>query len=115
MNNYTIVIVISSDEKNSKYSTPINTLPGNMVGRLDLSDSSVEAWRGSEADLSSTSASTFETLDSPKKVNFARKENDQEGASTVEQSPMDKDIQKKKNMRSRSALVKYSHYSRHQN
>ena len=34
-----------------------------MVGRLNLSDSSVEVWRGSEADLNSTqeSVSTFES------------------------------------------------------
>ena len=41
-----------------------------MVGKLDLSDSSVEVWRGSEADLntSSTSVSTFESEASPRKL-----------------------------------------------
>ena len=40
---------------------PIRTLPVNMVGRLNLSDSSVEVWRGSEASLNSTQTwiSTF--------------------------------------------------------
>ena len=48
MDNYALVIDISSDEENQRYSTPIKTLPVNMVGRLNLSDSSVEVWRGSE-------------------------------------------------------------------
>ena len=63
MDNYALVIDISSDEENHRYSTPIKTLPLNMVGRLNLSDSSVEVWRGSEADLNSTqeSVSTFES------------------------------------------------------
>ena len=43
MNNYALVIDISSDEENQRYSTPIKTLPLNMVGRQDLSDSSVES------------------------------------------------------------------------
>ena len=63
MDNYALVIDISSDEEKHRYSTPIKTLPVNMVGRLNLSDSSVEVWRGSEADLNSTqeSVSTFES------------------------------------------------------
>ena len=63
MDNYALVIDISSDKENHRYSTPIKTLPINMVGRLNLSDSSVEVWRGSEADLNSTreSVSTFES------------------------------------------------------
>ena len=63
MDNYALVIDISSDKENHRYSTPIKTLPVNMVGRLNLSDSSVEVWRGSEADLNSTreSVSTFES------------------------------------------------------
>ena len=63
MDNYALVIDISSDEENQRYSTPIKTLPVNMVGRLNLSDSSVKVWRGSEADLNSTqeSVSTFES------------------------------------------------------
>ena len=91
MKNYALVIDISSDEESDRYSSAIKTLHTNMVGRLNLSNSSVEVWAGSEADLSSTSASTFETLDSPKKVNFAQKENDEKGAFRVEQSPMDTD------------------------
>ena len=63
MGNYGLVIDISSDEENDRYSTPIKTLPVHLVGRLNLSDSSVEVWRGSEADLELTreSASTFES------------------------------------------------------
>ena len=63
MDNYTLVIDISSDEENKRYSTPIKTLPVNLLGRLNLSDSPVEVWRGSEADFESTgeSASTFES------------------------------------------------------
>ena len=63
MDNYALVIDISSDEENHRYSTPINSLPLNMVGRLNLSDSSVEVRRGSEADLNPTQepVSTFES------------------------------------------------------
>ena len=63
IDNYALVIDISSDEENHRYSTPIKSLPVNMVGRLNLSDSSVEVWRRSEADLNSTqeSASTFKS------------------------------------------------------
>ena len=63
MDKNALVIDISSDEENHRYSTPIKTLPVNLVGRLNLSDFSVEVWRGSEADLDSTqeSASTFES------------------------------------------------------
>ena len=41
-----------------------------MVGRINLSDSSVEVWGGSEADLysSSTSISTFESEASPREL-----------------------------------------------
>ena len=70
MNNYTLVIDISSDKENQRSSTPTEMLPFNMVGRLDLSDSSEEVWNGSEADLntSSTSVSTFESEASPRKL-----------------------------------------------
>ena len=70
MDNYALVIDISSDKENQRYSNPIKTLPVNMVGTLKLSDSSVEVWRGSEADLDSStfSASTFESGCSPKKI-----------------------------------------------
>ena len=47
MDNYALVIDISSDEENHRYSTPIKTLPVNMVGRLNLRDFSVEVWQGS--------------------------------------------------------------------
>ena len=58
MDNYALVIDISSDEENIRYSTPIKTLPVKIV---NLSDSSVEVWRGSEAspNSSQTSTSTF--------------------------------------------------------
>ena len=61
MDNYALVIEISSEEENHRYSTPIKTLLVNMVGRLNLSDSSVEVWRKSEADRNSSheSVSTF--------------------------------------------------------
>ena len=73
MDNYTLVIDISSDEENQRYSTPIKTLPVNMIRTLNLSDSSVEVWRGSEADLdlSTFSASTFESGCSPKKIKIS--------------------------------------------
>ena len=47
---------------------------GNMVGRLDLSDSSVEVWRGSEVDLDSTatSISSFESEASLRKWGIAK-------------------------------------------
>ena len=50
MNGYSLVIDISSDEENIKNSTSIKTLRLNMVGRLNITDSSFEAWGGSEAD-----------------------------------------------------------------
>ena len=55
MNSYSLVIVISSDEENAKTSTPLKTLPLNMIG--SLSDSSIEVYRGSDAELVSTSES----------------------------------------------------------
>ena len=61
MDNYALVIDMSSDEENDRYSTTIKTLPVNMVGRLNFCDSSLKAWRGNEASLNSsrTSVSTF--------------------------------------------------------
>ena len=64
MNNYSLVIDISSDEEANKTSTPIKTLPLNMVGYL--SDSSIEVYRGSDAEMVSTSESP-ETASTPKK------------------------------------------------
>ena len=52
MNGYTLVIDISSDEEINKTSTPLKTRPPNMVGYM--SDSSVEVYRGSDAELNST-------------------------------------------------------------
>ena len=75
MDNYALVIDISSDEENNRYSTPIKTLPNYMVGRLDLSDTSTEVHPGSERELngsfvnlnlSNVSASTFEFGPSPR-------------------------------------------------
>ena len=64
MNSYSLVIDISSDEENAKTSTPLKTLPLNMIG--SLSDSSTEVYRGSDAELVSTSESP-ETAPTPKK------------------------------------------------
>ena len=64
MNSYSLVIDISSDEENAKTSTPLKTLPLNMIG--SLRDSSIEVYRGSDAELVSTSESP-ETEPTPKK------------------------------------------------
>ena len=61
MNGNPLVIEIFSDEENNRCSTPLKRLPLNMVGTL--SDSSVEVWRGSDAELDST----FESDCTPKK------------------------------------------------
>ena len=52
MNSYSLVIDISSDEENAITSTPLKSLPLNMIG--SLSDSSIEVYRGSDAELDST-------------------------------------------------------------
>ena len=62
MSGYPLVIDISLDEENNRCSTPLKPLLLNMVGTL--SDSSVEVWRGSDADLDST----FESDCSPSKI-----------------------------------------------
>ena len=64
-----------------------------MVGRMDRSDLSVEVWRGSEAELilSSSSASTFESLDSSRRVNFAPVKSNEDEPFLVEQPSMDTD------------------------
>ena len=64
-----------------------------MVGRLDWSDSSMEVCRGSEAELNSsiTSTSTFESLGSPRRVHFSKRESYREDAFVVEQPPTDDD------------------------
>ena len=73
MNGYSLVIDISSDEE--KTSTPFKTVPVNMVGKLNTSDSSLEAWRSSDADLVSTfesDCSTRKPEPTPKKKKFTR-------------------------------------------
>ena len=55
MNGYSLVIDISSDEDNNRCSTPLKALPLNTISTL--SDSSTEAFRGSEAGTDSTSES----------------------------------------------------------
>ena len=69
MNGYSLVIDISSDDEIVKTNTPIKTLPVNMVGRLNLSDSSTEVFRGSDAEI----FSTFESESSPKKIRLSLK------------------------------------------
>ena len=64
MNGYSLVIDISSDEENTRHSTPIKTLLLNLVRTPNISDSSTEVYRGSDAELNSI----FETECSPKRV-----------------------------------------------
>ena len=73
MNGYSLVIDISSDE--GMTSTPIKTVPVNMVGKLNISDSSLEAWRSTDAELNSTFESDRDakkTEPTPKKKKFAK-------------------------------------------
>ena len=63
MNGYDLVIDISSDEERT--STPIKSLPMNMVGRV--SDSSTEVYRGSDPDLNSSFESHEKAPSLPKK------------------------------------------------
>ena len=81
MSNYELVIDISSDEEENevRQSTPIKTLPLNGITVLSLSEASLEATKGSAEEmmdsinslnLSGISASTFETIGSPRKTNF---------------------------------------------
>ena len=67
MAGFSLVIDISSDEENTRYSTPLKTLPVNMVGRLDLSDSSTEVYRGSDVELDSIPESPAKETPTPKK------------------------------------------------
>ena len=67
MNGYSLVIGISSDEENVRRSTPIKTLPVNMVGKANPSDSSTEVYRGSDPELDST----FDSGCSPKKLKIS--------------------------------------------
>ena len=73
MNGFSLVIDISSDE--GMTSTPIKTVPVNMVGKLNISDSSLEAWRSTDAELDSTFESGYgvrKTEPNPKKKMLAR-------------------------------------------
>ena len=63
----------------ARQSTPIKITPVNVITTLDLSGSSLEATKGSaeelmssinELNLSNISASTFETIGSPRKITF---------------------------------------------
>ena len=63
MNGYSLVIDIS-DEENTRTSTPIKTLPLNLIRTLNISDSSTEVYRGSDAELETTG----ESLCSPKRA-----------------------------------------------
>ena len=67
MNGYSLVIGISSDEENVRRSTPIKTLPVNMVGKANPSDASTEVYRGSDPELDST----FDSGCSPKKLKIS--------------------------------------------
>ena len=67
MNGYSLVIDISSDEDNLRHSTPIKTLPLNLIRTLNISDSSTEVYRGSEAELDST----WESECSPTRVKLS--------------------------------------------
>ena len=64
MDGYALVIDISSDEESTRTSTPIKTLPLNLIRTLNISDSSTEVYRGSDAELESTG----ESVCSPKKA-----------------------------------------------
>ena len=83
MENFDLVIDISSDEdergNNVRQSTPIKTLPLNVIGTLDLSEASLEATKGSTEEMTSSinslnlsniSASTFETVGTPRKITY---------------------------------------------
>ena len=73
MNGYSLVLDISSDE--GMTSTPIKTVPVNMVGKLNISDSSLEAWRSTDAELDSTFKSDCgvrKTEHTPMKKKLAR-------------------------------------------
>ena len=69
MAGYSLVIDISSDKENMRHSTPIKTLPLNLIRTLNISDSSTEVYRGSEAELDST----WESECSPKRIRLSHK------------------------------------------
>ena len=66
MNGYDLVIDISSDEERT--STPIKSLPLNMVGRV--SDSSTEVYRGSDPDPNFSFESPEKAPSLPKRKNL---------------------------------------------
>ena len=83
MDNYALVIDISSDEEEqrpmTRQSTPMRAVPVNVIATLDLSGSSLEATKGrtedlmssvNELNLSNISASTLETIGSPRRITF---------------------------------------------
>ena len=83
MDNYALVIDISSGVEEqrtmARQSTPFKVAPVNVITTLDLSGSSLEATKGSaeelmssinELNLSNISASTFDTIGSPRKIPF---------------------------------------------
>ena len=92
MDNYALVIDISSDEEVNRYGAPIKTLPVNMVGMLSLSDSSVEVWRGSEADLEfwQTSISTFNS--EPKEVFVVKRQKGNDSDDCYEEPDSSRDM-----------------------
>ena len=67
VNRYSLVIDISSDEEDNRHSTLIKTVPVNMVGKLNISYSSLEACRTSDIDMNSTCESGC----SPKKIEIS--------------------------------------------
>ena len=85
MNGYSLVIDISSDEENNRTSTPLKTLPLNTVGTL--SDSSVEVYRGSDADLESSFGSDV----SPRKFGPTPKKKKKSGRVTFNLSAANSD------------------------
>ena len=64
MNGYSLVIDISADEENIRKSTPIKSLPVNMVGKAKPSDSSTEVFRECDPEFEST----FDSGCLPKKL-----------------------------------------------
>ena len=92
MDNYALVIDISSDEENNRYSTPIKTLQVNMVRRLNLSDSTVEVWRGSEADLESSQTSISLFNSEPEEAFVVEREKESESDDYYEEPDSSRDM-----------------------
>ena len=79
MNSYSLVIDISSDEENAKTSTPLKSLPLDMIG--SLSDLSIKVYRGSDAELDST-------FEYPQKSGLTPKKKKKPGKVTFTLSPI---------------------------